>query len=272
MKKMYLFIIAALIAAMGAKAQEIGEPARKSGINATATNLRSDPEDEPQTTSYDWNFSDTEIWPLISGYTEEATVAGLTLTPFTTGSANTNFGATNASSATVEGTSYVNRLQFNGGGYSGASDADVTPPVNMPTQRYLSFSVNGPVKVDIVGTTGSSSSSRKIFLTDGANYIGSFDYGSSDGKLKRSVDYSGGAATLYLFCNASCNIYRITVSSTQTSAVPVEICKEIRSVEYFDLTGRKVSNIPAQKNAVLIKKIIYADGSSSGGKVVTKAY
>ncbi|MDR0542903.1 MAG: hypothetical protein LBH19_11940 [Dysgonamonadaceae bacterium] len=222
--------------------------------------------------SHDWNFSNTEEWPLTSGYSEETTVNGLTLVPFTTGTPPTNFGAINANSATVDGVSYVNRFQFNGAGYGGASDADMTPPANMPTQRYLSFSVSGPVTIDIVGTTGSSSSNRKIFLTDGTDYIGSFDYGTADGKLKRSLNYTGGAATLYLFCNASCNIYHIVVSSPKTSVTPVEAGKEIRSVEYFDLLGRKAGNAPALKNTVVIKKTTYTDGTTSSAKVITKAY
>jgi hypothetical protein len=165
--------------------------------------------------NYDWNFSIPEDFPVVAGYTDVTTIKGLTLHPMI----GTNFGAITAGTATVDGISYTHRFQFNGGGYSGSSDAHLTPPANMPTQRYVSFPVNGDVTVDVVGTTGSSTSDRKIFMTDGTNYIGAFDYAAADGKLKRTLNYTGGATTLYLFCNAACNVYHIIVTG-QSAPTP----------------------------------------------------
>jgi hypothetical protein len=47
--------------------------------------------------------------------------------------------------------------------------------------------------------------------------------------------------------------------------------KVVRSVEYYDLMGRRVLN-ENQRNTVLIKKTTYVDGTISSTKVITKAY
>jgi hypothetical protein len=209
--------------------------------------------------NYDWNFS--EGWTgVAAGYSEQATVDGLTLVP-TTGN---NFGAITDNNATIEGVSYTKRFQFNGGGYSGSKDTDATPPANMPTQRYASFEVTGNVTVDVVGTSGSSSSDRKIFLTDGTNLVGEFVFAAADGKLKRTVNYIGGAATLYLFCNAACNAYEIIVTGTTTNINEVSADKAVASVTSYDLLGRPVS---ALAKGIVIVKTVYTDGTTSSEKI-----
>lgn len=245
MKKSVLLLMFAFLAVFGAKAQ-----------------------------NYDWNFSDDAVWdPAFGGYPAGTTTTVDDLS-FSPGSSAANFGATNANSKTVDGTDYTVRMQFNGAGYSGASDADEVPATNMPTQRYLSFTVLGDVTIDVVGITGSGSSSRKMFLTNEYDLIGTFDFPSGTDASKETVSYTGDATTLYLFCNAAINVYRITVTGGEgggngISTVNAE--KQIRSVAYFDTLGRKVADTN-QKNVVLIKKTTYTDGSTSCDKVITKAY
>ena len=227
-----------------------------------------------QTVVYDWNFSD-EIWqPYASdgtptGYFSDGTVVDF-LT-FHNPTSATNF-AVNANPKTVDGVDYSVRFQFNGAGYSGAANTDVTPSNNMPTQRYLSFDVDGPVTVDVVAITGSGSSPRAIFLTDGTDLIGTFSCPGDNTAYKNTVSYTGDAATLYLFCNASCNIYEIIVTSNSESGIPsVNADKPVKSAEYFDILGRKVVDTN-QKNVVLIKKTTYTDGTTSTEKVITRTY
>jgi len=220
--------------------------------------------------NYDWNFSNSDDFPATTGVPagESTTINGLTFNP---GATPTNFGAINANEKTVDDVVYTMRMQFNGAGYTGATDADVAPSVNMPTQRYLSFEVNGNITIDIVGVTGSSGSSRKIFLTDGTNLVGAFNFPSGSDASKETVSYSGGAATLYLFCNAACNVYRITVTEGDNSNIrSVNVQKEIQSIEYFDLTGKKIVSEQSMKNTVLIKKITYTDGTISSSKILTQ--
>lgn len=183
--------------------------------------------------TYDWNFSDWEVFPATTGVPagEATAIAGLTFNP---GKSITNFGAITANSKTVDGVDYSMRMQFNGAGYSGAQATDVTPMVNLPEQRFLSFEVDGDVTVDIVGITGSSGSDRKMFLTDGTNLIGTFELSGDNIAVKQTVKYTGNATTLYLFCNASCNVYRITVTAglTNNNNIPSEYCYyEIGSTE-----------------------------------------
>jgi len=226
-----------------------------------------------QTVVYDWNFSD-EIWqPYASdgtptGYFSDGTVVDF-LT-FHNPTSATNF-AVNASSKNVDGVDYSVRFQFSGAGYSGAANTDVTPSVNMPTQRYLSFDVDGPVTVDVVAITGSSSSPRAIFLTDGTDLIGTFSCPGDNTAYKNTVSYTGDAATLYLYGNQACNIYEIIVSSNDTGIPSINAQKPVQSVEYFNLLGEKVMN-DNLKQTVLIKKTTYTDGTTSTEKVITKTY
>jgi hypothetical protein len=216
--------------------------------------------------NYEWIMgNDPANFPLTSGYAEVITINGLTIVPKNPmeGTIPTNMGATNASAKTFDGISYINRFQFNGAGYSSAKAGDTEPLVNMPTQRYLQFDVTGPVKVSIVGTSGSSSEARKIFLTDGTDLIGSFDYPDAN-LYKPSVTYTGDAATLYLFCNAACNIYHIIVESNNVNIKEVNAEKEIKTIGYYDLTGRPV---PASTQGVVLVKTVYTDGTSTTSKM-----
>ena len=215
---------------------------------------------------YDWNFSD---WSDNAGYTDETTVDGLTFVP----NIGSNFGAINTSNKTVGDVTYTKRMQFNGAGYSSAAATDEEPLVMMPTQRYLSFNVDGDVTVDIAGISGNSGEERKIFLTDGTDLIGTYNFSGTDASME-TVSYTGDAATLYLFCNQACNVYEIIVTGTgggsDAGISSVDVQKPVLSVEYFDIMGRKVLN-ENLKQTVLIKKTTYTDGTSSISKIFTKA-
>jgi hypothetical protein len=244
MRKIVLFTLFAGMAIMGANAQ-----------------------------NYEWVVGNDEVnFPEIAGYSGNelppVTIQGLTIT---SNVSNTNMGQTEtAGPVTFEEVSYPRRFKFNGAGYGSANAADELPPANMPTQRFLSFEVNGNCTVTLIGTTGSNSSSRKIFLTDGADYIGTFDFPGlgSTTLFKGTVEYTGGAATLYLFCNAACSLYRITVVGGEAAINPVNVTKEVCSEEYYDLLGKKLTNGNI-KNTLLIKKTTYIDGSSSSSKFMS---
>lgn len=217
---------------------------------------------------YDWKVgNDPANFPVIAGYTAVTTVNGLTIVPKNPmeGTIPANMGQIEASEKSLDGVDYINRFKFNGAGYSGAAATDAAPTVNMPTQRYLQFDVTDAVTVSIVGVSGSSGSDRKIFLTDGANLIGAFDYPGDGALYERTIDYSGGAATLYLFCNAAVNIYHITVTGTTGISTVNNATKEVKSFEYYDFTGRRTTE--ATKGLV-IEKTIYTDGTSSSKKLI----
>ncbi len=132
---------------------------------------------------------------------------------------NVNMGAVNASAKTLGNYTFPNRFQFNGAGYSGAAAGDVTPTVNMPVQRFLSFNVSGNSTIYCIGITGSSSSERKLFVTDGTNFVGSVTFLAGSALNDGTISYTGPAATLYVFCNASCNLTYLSATNYVTTSV-----------------------------------------------------
>lgn len=157
--------------------------------------------------------------------------------------------------------SYPNRFKFNGGGYSGAAEGDLTPSVNMPTQRFLTITVSGNGTIKIQGVSGNSSNTRRLFITDGVNLIGTMVYPGGSAISEETVTYTGAATTLYVFANQAINLYRIEASSYTTASVDqilsdkgisfngIEIKnKKNLSLEVYDVLGKRVAasnnNIP----------------------------
>lgn len=161
-------------------------------------------------------------------------INGLGITGIST---NANMGAVNASAKTFGSYSFPNRFQFNGAGYSGAAATDVTPTVNMPTQRYLTFNVSGNSTIYVIGITGSSSSDRKLFVTDGTNYVGSVAFPAGSALSDGTINYTGGAATLYVFCNAACNLTLLSATNVVTASV-----KSILSDKGITFNGSEITN------------------------------
>ena len=211
--------------------------------------------------NYEWAFgTDTKNFPVAAGYSEEITIEGLIITPGgeTPGSI-ANMGQVDASKKTFEDVTYTNRFKFNGAGYAGAKLTDVEPTVFMPTQRYLSFKVDGGVTIEALAISGKTGEARSIFVTDGEKLIGSMVLSTENDISKYTVTYTGGAATLYLFCNQANNLYSLKVISGGSSIENAEADKgEVVSVLYYDLTGKQVD---AETNGILIKKEVYENGS-----------
>ncbi|HQB28968.1 MAG TPA: hypothetical protein PLO29_08450 [Paludibacter sp.] len=159
---------------------------------------------------------------------------------------------------------FINRFKFNGGGYSGSSDADTEPTKMKPTQRYLTINVAGNSTLYFIGASGSSSSARKMFVTDTTTLIGTVDF--PDGTLKEgTIEYTGSAATLHIYCNAAINLYYISatnvvVSSTQS----INANKTIISERYFDILGCEMPD--SSQGGLVIRKVTYDDGTSASFK------
>lgn len=222
-----------------------------------------------------WNFGgDATTWPVSAGVGTgpyPVVIDGLSITGITT---NVNMGQVEAnvktftSPTTSTNYSFANRFKFNGAGYSGAAATDVTPLVNMPTQRYLTFNVTGNSQIYAIGQTGSNSSARKIFITDGTTLIGAMDFPASTVLNEASISYTGSATTLYVFCNSSVNLYYMTATNVATTGLPpVNANKTIKSTEYFDATGKQ---LPQTAKGLVLKKITYDDGTSASEKVYIK--
>lgn len=157
-----------------------------------------------------WDFgNDTTNWPLSSGTgVVDKTVDHLGLYGNASGSI-TNFAAITATSYTFsDNYTGANRLQLNGAGYSSGSFSTT------PTQRYLYFDVNGSATVKIWFRSGSNSSARTVFVTDGASVLAQATTDTSGtGVIFTAEKSNTGTQRLYVFGDAACNIYKMTVTA-----------------------------------------------------------
>jgi len=190
----------------------------------------------------EWNFgNDLVNFPVNAGIPSGSalTINGLLITAG--GSGVTNMGQVEASIKTFGTTTYQNRFKFNGAGYSGAAATDDIPKVNMPTQRYISFAVTGNSTIKVHGLTGSSGSDRKIFITDGTNFIGSLPMPGTAPTEEVTYDYTGSAKTLYMFGNASFNLYYLKVSLiTSVTQIPNDIGVSFNGSQILNEKGLKL--------------------------------
>lgn len=193
-----------------------------------------------------WNFgSDDTTFPLnatgIGTGPFPVVVDGLSITGIST---NANMAVIEASAKTFTNSNNVaftfkNRMKFNGAGYASAAPADATPLVNMPIQRYLSFNVSGNSTIYVIGVTGSNSSSRNLFVTDGTTLIGTVNFPVTSGEITDgTITYTGGAATLYVFCNNACNLYYLSATNV---VVPTSV-EDVFADSGIRFDGRTVIN------------------------------
>ncbi len=165
-----------------------------------------------------WNFSDFEpstgigAGPGLSVFIQDLGIHTGTQT-------GTNMGAVNSNSKTFGSYSFTQRFQFGGGGYPGANAADEVPTVNMPTQRFVTVKVTGPGTIIVHGLTASSSSDRRLFVTDGVNLLGNLPFPASTDVSEQTLQYTGGPTVLYFFCNNGINLYRLEVTSATTHSI-----------------------------------------------------
>ncbi|MDR1764242.1 MAG: hypothetical protein LBR64_09910 [Dysgonamonadaceae bacterium] len=196
-----------------------------------------------------WNFSE-DIWEA-KDYTEKTVIDGLTI--------NAASGKTisiDANNKSIDGYSFTKRLKLGGAGT--ATDEG----------RNVSFDVTGDCKITVYGMASSSGATdRSLVISDGTNELYK-EIMLGDVIYKHEFAYTGGATTIYIYSSSSgLNFYGIKLDVITAISAPAAE-KAVQSVEYYDLTGRKVINGNAVKGAVLIKKTTYADGSVSTEKQI----
>lgn len=161
-----------------------------------------------------WDFgNDTVNWPENStALTTPTTVDGLTQVP----EGGSGFGVVEGNSATwFAGTEneYTSVNRWKAGGNSGVDPSDGV--TFMPTRRYLTFPVDGPVAVKIWFRQGGSSTPRDLWVTDGTSevthYVG---LGDTDPQYLEA-NYLGEAGNLFVFFAGNAyNLYKLEISST----------------------------------------------------------
>ncbi len=253
-----------------------------------------------------WNFgTDATNWPISAGIGNGDGSAGNPVWPVSKDGLqlagpvatppavpNVNMGQVEASVKTFTTFTFANRFKFNGAGYPGATDADVAPTVSgvsyfTPTQRYVAFNVSGNSVIYAIGITGSNTSSRKIFVTDGVNLIGTMSFpGLPSGTPPlndATVNYTGPATKIYLFCNQSINLYYLSATNYVVAGVNSVLAdkgitfngteitnKNGLDIEVFNILGKKVAGSRTAISTANFQKGVYivrAKGTSDSLKI-----
>jgi len=201
-------------------------------------------------------------------------INGLGITGLST---SATMGGVNASAKTFTDAnsvsySFANRFQFAGGGYGSAAATDATPLVNMPTQRYLSFNVSGNSKVYAIGITGTSSTAKKIFVTNGTTLIGTMDFPAASVLNDATVNYTGPATTLYIFCNASCNLYLLSATNYVATSTGVSTVLADKGISFNGTEISNTKNLPVEVYNVLGKKVASSSASIATTNFVKGVY
>jgi len=167
-----------------------------------------------------WDFSDTTTWPLNStgiGVTDivndqlglyplqmSTTINYAQIVP----SIN-SFPAT----ATTDAFTSANAFKIGGGG---------SAVNNMPAQRYMYLDVSGSCRILVWFKTGTGSSTRNLYITDGTTQIGTASSTQSSATpgselVVAKVMYTGGAKRLYIYTDLACSIYKIEVTGANVT-------------------------------------------------------
>jgi len=157
-----------------------------------------------------WDFgNDTTNWPLNpTELTVDTTVDGLTQVP----GGGTGFGIVEANSSSW-GDGYTSVNRWKSGGNSGI---DPSGGVDfLPTRRYLTFPISGPVAVKIWFKQSGTSLPRALWVTDGSAEVTHFDSTGDGSSQYIEANYTGGAGNLYVFFAGNAfNLYKLEISST----------------------------------------------------------
>lgn len=163
---------------------------------------------------------------------------------------------------------YTSAQEFKSGGSSAGAAS------NLPTSRYFSFPVTGPTTVKVwfrVNGTGG----RKCLISDGTNLLGDLTSEDVDAPLFLSVNYTGGAGTIYIYSSAAINYFKI--ESTDTSLSTDNFQKETASTVFSNGKLVFVSNVKSDTkvdvygiSGVLVKS--FTTGSDTSFDLNTGVY
>ena len=181
-----------------------------------------------------WNFSETGKFP-VQTITTTTTIDGLKI--MATTDATVAIDANTKKNGTY---SFTQRLKYGGSGGFTAENR------YMPTTRALVFQVSGPGTITVCCLSSSSSANRRLILTNGIDSISSFSapgtYSDADGNTvpMETFNYTGGAATLYLYSVSSgVNIYLLDVSSAINI---VDFINTPKTSIFFSFNGSEIVN------------------------------
>lgn len=200
-----------------------------------------------------WDFgNDTANWPVSSAaLTAETTVDGLTLVP----GGGSSFGVVEANSAiwfSGEANEYTAVNRWKSGGNSNVDPSDGV--TFMPTRRYITFPVDGPVSVKIWFRQGGTSTPRDLWVTNGtAEVTHHTGLGDTDPRYIEA-NYLGAAGNLYVFFAGNAyNLYKLEISSTLLS---VNNFSSPVSTNLFATKGKIIINNVSKNSEIKIYNIL----------------
>lgn len=235
-----------------------------------------------------WDFgNDTTNWPISStAVTTTTEVDGLTLEP----GDGSSFGVIDGNNASW-GEDYSASQRFKFGGNSGIDPADGEE--FMPTRRYMTFSVDGPVSIKIWFRPSGGGTPRALYVTDGTSTVTHFDSTGSTDPQYMEADYNGSAGQLYVFCAGNAfNLYKLEISSTLLatkkfensvssrimaigSTIHVSNVKSATQIDIYSITGARVKSFSTNNNTsfdfnsgLYIATVKTAEGQNSVKMVV----
>ena len=159
-----------------------------------------------------------------------------------------------SNSKTFDDESYTQRIKFGGAGSIGQ-------------YRCIGMTVTGPCTVYVAALSSSSSYDRTYGLYDSkGNAIGTATaYGTSTG-YGDTFTYTGEGEELFVYSEASINVYGIKVTYTTSTAITSTTSdSEILSTEYYTLSGAKVTE--PVKGITIVKEQL-SDGTVRTSKIV----
>lgn len=155
-----------------------------------------------------WNFSD---FADNAGYTSNTVVNNLGFIPGPSTSTNL-MGQVEANGATIDGIAFTKRLKLNGGSFtSGTTDFGQVPP-----QRAMYLKVNGASVIKLWYKNGGGGN-RTVYVSNGTTVIASFLYTDSTVGQVATVNYTGGAANLYISGDQAINFYQLSATNVGTT-------------------------------------------------------
>lgn len=205
-----------------------------------------------------WNFSEFEQATNKVSITDLQEIDGLTVH----GGDQKAISFDTANAVEMDGYSFTGRLKFGGTG----TIPDKTDAPYLPAERSISFPVTGVCSITVYGASANTSDIRTLNITDGESLLGTLSTLPLD---KATIAYTGAAGTIYMYsANSGFNIYLIKAEYGSASGInDATANKTVVSSEYYDITGRKVSEVAT---GLVIKKLTYDDGTSKVVKSIVR--
>jgi uncharacterized protein YjdB len=215
-----------------------------------------------------WNFSDDafkSVLPTASFSDTSYTIDGITIA---TDSSTMSYGTSSKSfSDDEDNLTFTHRLQLGGTGSK--------------TRRVVKFDVTGPCTIYVYLLTSSSGNDRPLKVVNDTGFDGTIQTTEEGSNVvKRSVEYTGEAGTIYLYSgNSGINLYGVKVVPSTGNEVdqPVSLSLSIdftdKGVDMFEQGDFTVSKTGTGSNATKIITVAeetwdsiawYVDGKLKG--------